>query len=51
MSVTVKSKPLVKQYSLIESTFLKEDNKADVEFLQIQAPSVPAVELVLVRHV
>ena len=41
----------MQQYGLIESILGEEDNKVNVEFLQIQAPLVPAVELVLVRRV
>ena len=37
----------MKQYGLIESILRKEDNKVNVEFLQIQVPLVPVVELVL----
>ena len=44
----------MKKYGLIESIIVgednKEDNKVDVDFLQIQAPLVPVVELTLMRH-
>ena len=52
--VTVFDKNSGEKYGLIELIMVEEDNKeynkVDVEFLQIQVPLVPGVELALVRR-